>query len=228
MRDAGGSTTVWVVALAVSLVTGLGGPAWTQARAAARYPVSAHDLDAARAALQDLQVSAPAPATGYARERFGTAWADVDHNGCDTRNDVLRRDLHEPVSDPSDGCHVLSGTLEDPYTGTTVVFVRGERSADVQIDHVVPLALAWRTGAQRWPPDRRLAFANDPANLLAVEGSANQDKGDGDASTWLPPDAGYRCVYAVRQIRVKWAYGLWVTAAERAALGRALDGCVVG
>ncbi len=204
---------------------GAGAPAWSQARVAARYAVTADDLAAGRASLDALAVRGRAPTTGYARERFGQPWADVDRNGCDTRNDVLRRDLTETVLD---GCAVLSGTLDDPYTGVPIPFARGPASADVQIDHVVALADAWQTGAQAWTPAVREEFANDPANLLAVDGPANQEKGAGDAATWLPPNRGYRCVYALRQVRVKSAYGLWVTRAEHDALDRELGRCVVG
>ncbi|GIG20852.1 hypothetical protein Cch01nite_15760 [Cellulomonas chitinilytica] len=214
--------------LAGCLAVGLGAPVWSRARASARYPVSAPDVADGRAALASLAVRAPASDAGYDRARFGTAWADVDRNGCDTRNDVLRRDLTRVVLEAgTHDCVVLHGTLTDPYTGATVPFARGPGSADVQIDHVVALDAAWRTGAQRWSSTRREAFANDPANLLAVDGPANQDKGAADAAGWLPPDPGYRCVYALRQVRVKAAYGLWVTPAERDALGRAVDGCVV-
>jgi hypothetical protein len=182
----------------------------------------------ATAALGSLAVHPLASDAGYDRARFGTAWADVDRNGCDTRNDVLRRDLAELAVDPTThGCVVLRGTLDDPYTGRSIPFVRGPGSADVQIDHVVALDAAWRTGAQQWTATRRETFANDPANLLAVDGPANQDKGAADAAGWLPPDPGYRCVYAIRQVRVKAAYGLWVTPEERDALRRAVDGCVV-
>lgn len=207
---------------------GVGVPVWTDARTAARYPVTAGDLAAGRTALTALPVREPASSSGYSREQFGQAWADVDRNGCDTRNDVLGRDLTDVTVKPGTrGCLVLSGTLADPYTGTVLQFVRGPGSAAVQIDHVVALSDAWRTGAQQWPAGRREQFANDPANLLAVGGSANQDKGDGDAATWLPPQRGYRCVYVLRQVRVKAAYGLWVTPAERDALRRELSRCVV-
>ncbi|MEZ0446503.1 HNH endonuclease family protein [Cellulomonas sp. ICMP 17802] len=215
----------WLVALLVCVAVGAGVPAWSQARVAARYAVTADDLAAGRAALDRLPVRGPAPTTGYARERFGQAWADVDRNGCDTRNDVLRRDLAVTVVD---GCVVLRGTLDDPYTGVPIPFARGPDSAAVQIDHVVALSDAWQTGAQAWTPARREAFANDPANLLAVDGPANQEKGAADAATWLPPNRGYRCVYALRQVRVKAAYGLWVTAPEHDALDRELGRCVVG
>jgi hypothetical protein len=175
-------------------------------------------------ALDALAVRGRAPTTGYARERFGQAWADVDRNGCDTRNDILRRDLTATVVED---CVVHSGTLDDPYTGVPIAFARGPGSADVQVDHVVALSDAWQKGAQAWTPQQREAFANDPANLLAVDGPANQEKGAGDAATWLPPNRGYRCVYALRQVRVKAAYGLWVTAAEGDALNTELSRCVV-
>ncbi len=217
---------LWAGVLVVGLAIGLGVPWWTGARTAARYPVSADDLASVRAALDAMPVRDPGPDEGYTRERFGRAWADVDRNGCDTRNDVLARDLTDVRLAP-DGCVVLAGTLVDPYSGAAIAFVRGPDSALVQVDHVVALADAWRTGAQEWPAARRLAFANDPANLLAVSGDANQDKGAGDASQWLPPQTGYGCVYVVRQLRVKAAYGLWLTPDERAAADHALRGCVV-
>ncbi len=217
-------TAVWVGVLVVGLGTGLGVPWWATARTAARYAVSAADLAAARSALEAIPVRPLDPDDGYSRERFGRAWADVYGNGCDTRNDILARDLVDVRLDP-DGCVVLAGTLPDPYTGTTIPFVRGPDSADVQIDHLVALDDAWRTGAQGWPAARRLSFANDPANLLAVSGDANQDKGASDASQWLPPQAGFACVYVVRQLRIKAAYGLWLTPDEHAAAERALRGC---
>jgi len=219
----------WVLLLVICLAVGLGAPGGTTARAAARFPVSAADLAAARAGLAALPVRPLGPDDDYVREKFGQAWADVDGNGCDTRNDVLARDLRDARLDPDPGapCVVLRGTLDDPYTGEVVPFARGPDSADVQIDHVVALADAWRTGARAWTAQRRLAFANDPANLLAVSGAANQDKGAADAAGWLPPQRGYGCVYVMRQVRIKVAYGLWVTADERAAMDAQLAGCVV-
>jgi hypothetical protein len=165
--------------------------------------------------------------TGYDRALFGQAWSDVDRNGCDTRNDILRRDLTAyTLKAGTNGCVVLRGTLHDPYTGRTIAFVRGPgTSTAVQIDHVVALGDAWQKGAQRWTQARRTAFANDPLNLLAVDGPTNQRKGDGDAATWLPPLRSSRCGYAARQIAVKARYGLWVTAAERDALVRVLQAC---
>jgi Protein of unknown function (DUF1524) len=181
----------------------------------------------ALAALATLAVKGRAPKTGYHRALFGQAWADVDRNGCDTRNDILRRDLTPFVlKQGTNGCLVLSGTLHDPYTGATIAFVRGQStSSRVQIDHVVALSDAWQKGAQQWSAPRRTAFANDPLNLLAVDGLTNQRKSDGDAATWLPPNKAYRCRYAARQVAVKAKFGLWVTSAERDALGRILATC---
>jgi hypothetical protein len=174
-----------------------------------------------------LAVAAPAPNTGYSRDAFGPAWADVDHNGCDTRNDVLVRDMTAVTFKAgTQECVVATGTLADPYTGRTIHFVRGPDSGDVQIDHVVALDDAWESGAQRLTAAQREQLANDPANLLAVDGPANQDKSASDASAWLPPDRAFRCAYVVRQIRVKAAYGLWVTPDEKKAMARTLDGCV--
>ncbi|WP_251140953.1 HNH endonuclease family protein [Cellulomonas dongxiuzhuiae] len=218
----------WVLVLLLGLAAGLGTPVVLDAQAAAQHPVSAGDLAAGRAALGTLAVKGRAPRTGYDRDEFGPSWADVDRNGCDTRNDVLRRDLVDLTVKPgTQDCVVLRGTLTDPYTGETIAFTRGERSADVQIDHVVALADAWQKGAQGWTDEKRRQFANDPANLLAVDGGANQSKGAGDAATWLPPNRGYRCAYALRQTAVKAGYGLWVTQAEHDALARAIDRCVV-
>jgi hypothetical protein len=198
----------------------------TVARAATASPASA------LAALATIPVKGRAPMTGYDRGDFGPAWsddtdADGGHNGCDTRNDVLRRDLRDVVLKPgTGGCVVLRGTLADPYTGRTIDFVRGERtSLAVQIDHVVALADAWQTGAQQLAPVERQRLANDPLELLAVDGPTNQRKGAGDAATWLPPSKPYRCTYVSRQIAVKRAYHLWVTKAEGDAMRRVLASC---
>jgi hypothetical protein len=215
-----------VLVLCVALGAGI--PLWSQARASAQHPLTAADLDRTRAELDALEVKGRAPTTGYDRDEFGTAWADVDHNGCDTRNDVLARDLTDlTFREGTQGCVVESGTLDDPYSGETIAFVRGPDSAAVQIDHVVALSDAWQKGAQQWTAEQRQEFANDPANLLAVDGPTNQAKGAGDAATWLPPSTGYRCAYVAQQIRVKAAYGLWVTQAEKDAMDRQLDTCVV-
>lgn len=181
----------------------------------------------ALAALATLPVRGRAPRTGYDRALFGPSWADTDRNGCDTRNDVLRRDLVDTVLDArTSGCVVLTGTLQDAWSGTSVPFVRGERtSAEVQVDHAVALSDAWQKGAQQWTPQRRLAFANDPLGLRAVPGGLNAQKSDGDAATWLPPQRSARCGYVAVQVAVKAKYGLWVTAAERDAITRVLAEC---
>src|SRR5215210_1667067 len=181
----------------------------------------------ALAALGELPVKGRAPRTGYDRDLFGSGWGDPDRNGCDTRNDVLARDLTGETFKPGTrDCVVATGTLADPYSGTAIAFVRGQGSRDdVQIDHVVAVSDAWQKGAQAWDDRTRVAFYNDPLNLLAVDGPLNGQKGDGDAATWLPPNRGFRCTYVARQIAVKRGYDLWVTAAERDAMSRILSGC---
>ncbi|MDQ0617237.1 HNH endonuclease family protein [Arthrobacter globiformis] len=168
-----------------------------------------------------------APKTGYDREEFGPAWQDTDHNGCDTRNDILARDLTKTTLKPgTNNCIVLTGSLADPYTATTIAFTRGSKtSSAVQIDHVVALSDAWQKGAQRLSKAQRTVFANDPLNLLAASGPANQQKSDGDAATWLPSSKAYRCPYVARQISVKAKYKLWVTQAERTAMAAVLAQC---
>lgn len=222
-------THAWLWTLLVlTIALGAGYPLWDQSRESARFPLTRSDVDRARTELAALEVKGRAPRTGYSRDEFGPAWSDVDRNGCDTRNDVLARDLTGiTYQEGTDGCVVLTGTLQDPYSDTEIAFERGGNSADVQIDHVVALSDAWQKGAQQWSARQRLEFANDPANLWAVSGPVNQAKGDGDAATWLPPSTGFRCAYAAQQVRVKAAYGLWVTQAEHEALGRQLDACVV-
>ncbi|GAA3927796.1 GmrSD restriction endonuclease domain-containing protein [Microbacterium soli] len=174
--------------------------------------------------LESLPVKGRAAKTGYDRAQFGQRWLDVDHNGCDTRNDILARDLSG--IERAGACRVLSGVLADPYTGQSISFVRGQGTSEfVQIDHVVALSDAWQKGAQQLSADQRATFANDPMNLLAVDGSANAQKNDGDAATWLPKNKDFRCAYVARQIAVKATYGLWVTQAEHDAIARVLSAC---
>ena len=200
--------------------------------AEASSPTSAPTSSAALDLLATLPVKGRAPKTGYDRALFGQAWSDdVDveggHNGCDTRNDVLRRDLTSVKLKPrTRDCVVLSGVLDDPYTGKRITFVRGNKTSNaVQIDHVVALSDAWQKGAQLLSTSRRVDFANDPLNLQAVDGPTNQRKGAGDAATWLPPSKRCRCTYVSRQVAVKARYGLWVTRAERDAIKRVLADC---
>lgn len=176
-------------------------------------------------ALAALPVKGRAPMTGYERDRFGYAWLDADRNGCDTRNDILDRDLTGKVFEAgTGGCVVLRGVLADPYTGSAIRFARGGGD-EVDIDHVVALGNAWATGAFRWDVKKRAALANDPLELLAVDYRSNRQKGDGDAATWLPSYRSFRCDYVARQVAVKRKYGLWVTPPEKAAMQRVLAGC---
>ena len=190
------------------------------------------DMRATYVALAALPIKGRAPKTGYDRALFGQAWTDdvtveAGHNGCDTRNDILRRDLTSVVIKlNSSGCVVQTGVLGDPYTGKTINFERGSgTSTAVDIDHVVALSDAWQKGAQQWDAATRKNFANDPRNLLAVDGPTNLQKSDGDAATWLPPNKSFRCTMVTMQVRVKAAYGLWVTEAEHDAIKRELDRC---
>ncbi|MBD5785071.1 DUF1524 domain-containing protein [Cellulosimicrobium terreum] len=190
-------------------------------------PVRDAAAGTALAYLADLDVKGRAPKTGYERDDYGQAWADVDRNGCDTRNDILRRDLDDiTVKAGTRGCVVLTGDFDDPYGGRSIAFQRGQgTSEEVQIDHVVALSDSWQKGAQQWDDAKREKFANDPLNLLASDGPLNQQKGDGDAATWLPPNTSFRCDYVARQVAVKSTYGLWVTSAERDAIERVLVTC---
>jgi hypothetical protein len=179
----------------------------------------------AAAALAGLTIKNRAANAGYARDRFGPAWADVDHNGCDTRNDVLNRDLTAKRWRPgTHECVVVSGELADPYSGSLLSFAKAEAQA-VQIDHVVALGDAWQTGASGWDDKRRTQFANDRLNLVAVDGRLNEAKGDADAASWLPPSQGARCAYVARQIAVKRKWQLWVTPAEHDAMADVLKSC---
>jgi hypothetical protein len=183
------------------------------------------DEGSALALLGTLAVKGRAPKTGYDREQFGQAWFDTDRNGCDTRNDILGRDLSNVTFKAGTrSCKVLSGTLADPLTGRMIAFTSDDGMA-VQIDHVVALSDAWQKGAAQWDPGKRLAFANDPINLLAVDGPTNGSKSDSDAASWLPPNKAFRCPMVARQVAVKAKYGLWITAAERDAIARVLSSC---
>ena len=211
--------SIWTLALAFSLTL----PNLTAANAAKSEVNSTVETQ-----LNTLLVKGRAPKTGYTREQFGQRWADVNRNGCDTRNDILQRDLSKIVyKTGTRNCVVLTGTLLDPYSGKVINFVRGNvTSLAVQIDHVVALSNAWQTGAFKLSIEKRTEFANDPLNLLAVDGPLNEQKSDGDAATWLPPLKSFRCAYVSRQIAVKAKYGLWVTAPEKAAMLNILSKCV--
>lgn len=199
-------------------------------------PTTAYSADAtdssseqsAATVLESLPVKGRAAKTGYNRKaKFGTAWKDVDHNGCDTRNDILKRDLTDvKFKSGTKECVVRSGTLADPYTGTSIKFTKGNKtSSAVQIDHVVALSDAWQKGAQQLSQESRVQLANDPYNLLAVDGTANKQKSDSDAASWLPSNKSFRCEYVARQIGVKAKYSLWVTQAEHDAMANVLSSC---
>lgn len=185
------------------------------------------DSAAALQKLESIRVAGRAPKTGYDRDNFGPAWADVDHNGCDTRNDILERDLiNETYKDGTKECVVATGTLHDDYTGATINFVRGQdTSSAVQIDHLVALSEAWQKGAQQWDAETRKQFSNDPINLKAVDGPSNSSKGDKDLATWLPDNRGHWCEYTSNIIDVKAKYGVWMTQAEHDKAKEILSTC---
>ncbi|MDN4646135.1 HNH endonuclease family protein [Arthrobacter sp. PsM3] len=176
--------------------------------------------------LETLEVKGRAAQDNYDRSAFGQAWLDADRNGCDTRNDILRRDLPDAEFTGGSRCLVAAGSFREPYTGRLTAFRRGAASSKaVQVDHVVALGDAWQKGAQQLTGGQREHLANDPLNLIAVDGPANQDKGASDAATWLPPNKAFRCHYVARQISVKAAYRLWVTPGEKEAMKRVLGSC---
>lgn len=178
----------------------------------------------AKSILYKLAVKGRAPKTGYDRSLFSDGWGQI--GSCDTRNYILQRDLTKITWRSGETCTVATGVLNDPYTGKTIKFVRGVGTSNaVQIDHVVAVSDAWQKGAQKWSSLKRYNFYNDPLNLLAVDGPTNGQKSDSDAASWLPPRKSFRCAYVARQIAVKYKYGVWVTSAERSAMGRVLGSC---
>ena len=174
--------------------------------------------------LNSLEVKGRAPKTGYSRAQF-PHWSDLDRNGCDARNDILKRDLTEVVFKVGTrDCKVLSGVLLDPFSNKVLTFTSVKSAVD--IDHVVALSNAWQTGAAYFDKNTRSQIANDPLNLLAVDAKLNRQKGDGDAATWLPPNKAFRCEYVSRQVSVKAKYSLWVTPPEKEAITRVLNQCI--
>jgi hypothetical protein len=175
-------------------------------------------------ALNSLEVKGRAPKTGYSRAQF-PHWSDLDRNGCDARNDILKRDLTEVIFKAGTrDCKVISGVLLDPFSNKVLTFTSVKSAVD--IDHLVALSNAWQTGAAYFDRSKRSQIANDPLNLLAVDARLNRQKGDGDAATWLPPHKPFRCEYVSRQVAVKAKYSLWVTAAEKDAITRVLNQCI--
>jgi hypothetical protein len=176
---------------------------------------------AARKELAKLKDATPDSMSGYSRDRFGPAWKDVDHNGCDTRNDILARDLDQVAK--RGRCVVIAGKLYDPYTGTDITFTKAH-AIKVQIDHVFPLGLAWQMGADHWTTDKRTQLANDRDNLLAVSSRPNEQKSDKGPAEWQPPKA-FECIYAEKFIAVADEYSLTVTRADHSELSTMLDTC---
>ncbi len=177
----------------------------------------------ALAVLNQLEVKGRAPKTGYSRAAF-THWSDLNRDGCDSRNEILKRDLTQIVfKTGTRDCKVISGQLLDPFSGKTLIFSSSKSTVD--IDHLVSLSNAWQTGAAYLDKKTRESLANDPLNLLAVDAKLNRQKGDGDAATWLPPLKSFRCEYVAIQVAVKAKYLLWVTSAEREAIIKVLDNC---
>jgi hypothetical protein len=187
------------------------------------HQANAAPSDDALTVLNSLAVKGRAAKTGYTRAQF-THWSDLDRNGCDARNDTLKRDLTEVIYKAGTrDCKVIAGLLLDPFSGKVITF--SSTKSNIDIDHVVALSNAWQTGAAYFDKTKRQQIANDPLNLLAVDFSLNRQKGDGDAATWLPPLKSYRCDYVARQIAVKAKYGLWVTQPEKGAIIKLLEKC---
>jgi hypothetical protein len=215
----------WEIRVAIGLLGALSAAGIAAPAQAIRFSEATEVT--ASSVLSSLPVKGRAPKTGYTRAQFGQTWADVDRNGCDTRNDMLKRDLTNiEYKAKTRNCVVATGVLLDRYSGETINFVRGNVSSmEVQIDHVVALSNAWQTGAFKLTLIQRTALANDPMNLFAVKGRLNLQKSDGDAATWLPPLKSFRCAYIAQQIAVKAKYSLWVTAPEKEAMARILTAC---
>lgn len=190
-------------------------------------PPEFSDAAALAAALAVLDEPVGGYVGGYDRTLFGQAWYDSDGNGCDTRNDILRRDLSDIViKSDSNGCKVLRGSLIDPYSGDAMTFVSGVgTSVLVQIDHVVPLAWAWDNGASTWTTEQRQDFANDPLNLLAVSGELNQEKSASGPASWLPPNRAAHCAYVTIFAEVLIDYRLSLPSNDREVLTQVLNGC---
>jgi hypothetical protein len=175
-------------------------------------------------ALKKLEVSPPGSMAGYDREDF-PHWSDaqefgwdVSDSACDVREAALMRDGENVAV--GEGCDVESGRWRDPYTTRTYT-----DPLDIDIDHLVPLANAYRSGASNWDEVGRERYANDPNNLLSVEDNANQEKGDKGPEAWKPPNRAVRCSYARRWISVKSEYDLTINPQEKAALRQMLATC---
>ncbi|MFE1366336.1 HNH endonuclease family protein [Streptomyces anulatus] len=185
------------------------------AQAAMPTPVSAAT---ARTYLGQLTVGAEGSSSGYSRDKF-PHWT-TQSGACNTREVVLKRDGTNVQQDSS--CAAVSGSWFSPYDGAT-----WSAASDVDIDHMVPLAEAWRSGASSWTTAQRQSFANDLTRpqLIAVTDNVNQSKGDQDPAEWMPPTSSYKCTYVRAWVHVKKHYNLTVDSAEKSALQSALNGC---
>ena len=209
------------IALAVPLAAGCQASVGLSESGGEAKPASGGEARA-RTDLAGLRVASEGDGDGYERDKFGTRWKDIDRNGCDQRNDVLARDLEDVGKEG--GCVVMTGRLRDPYSGKEIDFSKKKDAAEVQIDHVYPLALAWRMGASRWSGDERERFANDHGNLLAVWGVPNRQKSDSGPGEWKPRK-GFQCTYAVKYIAVAKEYSLPITRPDHTALEGFLERC---
>lgn len=198
-----------------------GPPTETPSRATGGAPTGGGSN--AIAVFSKIGTEAQSGPTGYGAARFGD-WLDQDYDGCDTRNDVLIRDLSD-VAATSGSCAVTNGTLDDPYTGARIQYTGPGAASTVTVDHVVSLEDAWGSGANQWTDRERLRFANDPLNLLAVSAAAENDKADRSADNWLPANTAYDCAYVARQIAVKAKYHLGMTSFEKGAIVGVLFSC---
>lgn len=213
---------LWLLVLGVLFVVLIALTQYSGREQSTPATAPAPDRLGAPTALTRLRV-APAVSDGtYLRSRFGSSWLDLDHDRCNTREEIMARDL-DHIERP-DGCNVVVGSLDDPYTGRIIVYSESYPTA-VQIDHVYPLSLAWQHGAAQWTDTRRRAFANDPRNLLAVYGPANSSKGDSGPGQWMPVNKGFVCTYARRYTQVAYAYRLTISRADADSLRLALNTC---
>jgi hypothetical protein len=219
MRRFGSTLLITALFIPISPATGV-------ESSTANSPANKSQYEAALSSLNKLPVKGRAPKSGYSRDKF-PHWRDPDRNGCDARNDILKRDLTMVAFRAgSDNCKVISGKLLDPFSNKEIIFDLSQSSSNIDIDHVVALSNAWQTGGFQLTTLQRTNFANDPLNLIAVDFRLNRQKGDGDAATWLPPYKSYRCTYVARQVLVKERYKLWVTPPEKAAISKLLDSCL--
>jgi hypothetical protein len=226
--------------LAVAGLAGLAGCASTDDGGGAVPPVEPAEVVVTTASTPDPASSVPVPVPVPVRERLAVLavddrpspgapyrrddwshWDDVDGNGCDARQDALLRwSTAVPTLDPDRRCKVVAGVWVSPYDGAIA-----SSPSQIEIDHLVPLAEAHRSGGWRWDPAQRRRFANDPIELVATSSPSNQSKGDDRPDEWRPSRTEAWCAYADAWVVVKATYELTVTTSERDALGQMLDTC---